>query len=212
MLNKYLNGLSSHSPFAALRGMAEGFEAAVPGPLRDGARRARALVTGTPGGGTLFEELGFSYIGPVDGHYMAELPATLRAAKTRATGPVLIHAVTVKGKGYGPAETSADKYHGVAKFDVQSGAQAKAKSNAPAYTAVFGKALTDEATRDGRIVAVTAAMPSGTGPGHHGRAVSCPCRRPRHCRATCSDLFGGHGRLRAEAFRCDLFHLHSARL
>ncbi len=162
-LNKYLNGLSSHTPFAALRGMAEGFEAALPGPLRDGARRARALVTGMPGGGTLFEELGFSYVGPVDGHNMPELLATLRAAKTRATGPVLIHAVTVKGKGYAPAESSADKYHGVAKFDVVSGTQAKAKSNAPAYTAVFGKALTDEAARDGRIVGVTAAMPSGTG-------------------------------------------------
>lgn len=162
-LNKYLNNLSAHAPFAALRSMAEGFEAVLPGPLRDGARRARALVTGIPGGGTFFEELGFSYIGPVDGHNMAELLATLRAARTRATGPVLIHAITVKGKGYAPAENSADKYHGVTKFDVVSGTQAKAKSNAPAYTAVFGQALTDEASRDGRIVAVTAAMPSGTG-------------------------------------------------
>lgn len=162
-LNKYLNGLSAHAPFAALRGMAEGFEAALPGPLRDGARRARALVTGMPGGGTLFEELGFTYIGPVDGHDMPQLLATLRAARTRATGPVLIHAVTVKGKGYAPAESAADKYHGVAKFDVISGTQAKSKSNAPAYTSVFGRALTDEAARDGRIVAVTAAMPSGTG-------------------------------------------------
>lgn len=162
-LNKYLNTLSGHTPFAALRGIAEGFEAALPGPLRDGARRARALVTGMPGGGTLFEELGFSYVGPVDGHNMAELLATLRAARTRAVGPVLIHAVTVKGKGYGPAENAADKYHGVAKFDVLSGAQAKAKSNSPAYTAVFGEALTAEAARDGTIVAVTAAMPAGTG-------------------------------------------------
>jgi len=162
-LNKYLNGLSAHAPFSALRGMAEGFEAALPGPLRDGARRARALVTGMPGGGTLFEELGFSYIGPVDGHDMPALLATLRAAKARASGPVLIHAITVKGKGYAPAETSADKYHGVAKFDVASGTQAKSKSNAPAYTSVFGQTLTDEAARDGRIVGITAAMPSGTG-------------------------------------------------
>ncbi|MCF1710680.1 1-deoxy-D-xylulose-5-phosphate synthase [Tabrizicola sp. J26] len=162
-LNKYLNGLSAHAPFAALRSLAEGVEASLPGPLRDGARRARQLVTGMPGGGTLFEELGFSYIGPIDGHNMAELLATLRAARTRATGPVLIHAITVKGKGYAPAENSADKYHGVAKFDVVSGAQAKSKSNAPAYTSVFGHALTDEAARDGKIVAVTAAMPSGTG-------------------------------------------------
>jgi len=162
-LNKYLNGLSSMAPFTALKGMAEGFESALPGPLRDGARRARQLVTGVPGGGTLFEELGFSYIGPVDGHDMPSLLATLRAAKARASGPVLIHAVTVKGKGYAPAESSADKYHGVAKFDVPSGTQAKSKSNAPAFTNVFGQALTDEATRDGRIVGVTAAMPSGTG-------------------------------------------------
>ena len=162
-LNKYLNGLSGIAPFAALKAAAEGIEASLPGPLRDGARRARNLVTGMPGGGTLFEELGFSYIGPVDGHDMPTLLATLRAARARATGPVLIHAVTVKGKGYAPAETSADKYHGVARFDVISGTQAKSKSNAPAYTAVFGQALTDEAARDGRIVGITAAMPSGTG-------------------------------------------------
>jgi 1-deoxy-D-xylulose-5-phosphate synthase len=162
-LNRYLNGLAERGPFAGLRGMAEGFEAAVPGPLRDGARRARALVTGTPGGGTLFEELGLDYIGPVDGHDLPQLLATLRAARTRSTGPVLIHAITVKGKGYAPAENAADKYHGVAKFDVISGAQAKSVSNAPAYTSVFGTALTEAAARDGRIVAVTAAMPSGTG-------------------------------------------------
>ena len=162
-LNRYLNSLAERGPLAGLRGMAEGFEAALPGPLRDGARRARALVTGMPGGGTLFEELGLQYIGPVDGHDLPLLLATLRAAKTRATGPVLIHAITVKGKGYAPAENSADKYHGVAKFGVISGTQAKAVSNAPAYTSVFGNALTNAAARDGRIVAVTAAMPSGTG-------------------------------------------------
>ena len=162
-LSKYLRGLSASAPFGALKDMAEGLEAALPGPMRDGARRARALVTGIPGGGTLFEEFGFSYIGPIDGHDMPTVLATLRAAKTRATGPVLIHAITVKGKGYAPAENATDKYHGVAKFDVISGTQAKSKSNAPAYTSVFGQALTDEAARDGRIVAITAAMPSGSG-------------------------------------------------
>jgi ferredoxin len=116
-----------------------------------------------PGGGTLFEELGFTYIGPIDGHDMAQVLATLRAARTRATGPVLIHALTVKGKGYAPAENAADKYHGVASFDVVSGVQAKSAANAPAYTSVFGRSLTEEAARDGRIVAVTAAMPTGTG-------------------------------------------------
>ena len=162
-MSKYLLGLSAGSPFAALKAAAEGIEAVLPGPLRDGARRARAMVTGLPGGGTLFEELGFSYIGPIDGHDMPSLLATLRAARARATGPVLIHAVTVKGKGFAPAERAADKYHGVAKFDVATGEQAKSKSNAPAYTSVFGNALTDEAARDPRIVAITAAMPSGTG-------------------------------------------------
>lgn len=162
-LSKYLTSLQANSPLAAFKDLANGFESALPGPLRDGARRARQLVTGMSGGGTLFEELGFSYIGPIDGHDMPQLLATLRAAKTRATGPVLIHAVTVKGKGYAPAENAADKYHGVAKFDVISGTQAKTKSNAPAYTSVFGQSLTDEAARDGKIVAVTAAMPSGTG-------------------------------------------------
>src|SRR6056297_2725747 len=140
------------------------YEATLPGPIREHARRARQLVTGLPGGqGTLFEELGFSYVGPIDGHDMNQLLPVLRAARARATGPVLIHACTVKGKGYHPAESSADKYHGVAKFDVVSGTQKKSKSNAPSYTSVFGKALTAEAERDPKVVAVTAAMPSGTG-------------------------------------------------
>ncbi len=163
-LSGYLHGLA---PLALLRdaakGAAMGLEAALPGPVRDGARRARALVTGIPGGGTLFEELGFSYIGPIDGHDMAQVLATLRAARSRATGPVLIHMKTVKGKGYAPAEAAADKYHGVGKFDVASGTLAKAKSNGPSYTTVFGNALTDEAARDPKIVALTAAMPDGTG-------------------------------------------------
>ncbi len=162
-MSKYLSGLYAGAPFAALEKLSEGFEAALPGPLRDGARRARQLVTGWPGGGTLFEELGFSYVGPIDGHDMDQLLPVLRAARSRATGPVLIHACTVKGKGYVPAETSADKYHGVAKFDVASGAQSKSAASAPSYTKVFGNALAEEARRDPRIVAVTAAMPSGTG-------------------------------------------------
>ncbi|MEL6642449.1 MAG: 1-deoxy-D-xylulose-5-phosphate synthase [Pseudomonadota bacterium] len=162
-MSKYLSGLYASPQGAAFEKMAEGFEAALPGPFREGARRARQLVTGFPGGGTLFEELGFSYVGPVDGHNMSELLPVLRAAHARTTGPVLIHCCTVKGKGYAPAENSADKYHGVAKFDVGSGDQKKAKANAPSYTSVFGKSLTTAAASDPRIVAVTAAMPSGTG-------------------------------------------------
>jgi 1-deoxy-D-xylulose-5-phosphate synthase len=162
-MSRYLTRLQTTAPGAAFRDLAAGFEALLPGPLREQARRTRQLVTGMPGGGTLFEELGFTYIGPIDGHDMSEVLATLRAARARSTGPVLIHALTVKGKGYAPAEGSADKYHGVGKFDVATGVQAKAKSNAPAYTAVFGNALTAEAADDPRIVAITAAMPSGTG-------------------------------------------------
>ncbi len=162
-MSRYLSGLYAGSPLGPLKDMAEGFERALPGPLRDSARRARQLVTGMPGGGTLFEELGFSYLGPIDGHDMGALLPVLRAARARATGPVLLHVCTVKGKGYEPAESSADKYHGVAKFDVASGTQAKGKPGAPSYTSVFGKALTEEAARDPRIMAVTAAMPDGTG-------------------------------------------------
>lgn len=160
-MSAYLSGLYANTP---LHRMAEGFEAALPGPFRDGARRARQLVTGLPGGqGTLFEELGFTYLGPIDGHDMTQLLPVLRAARARADGPILIHCCTVKGKGYAPAENSADKYHGVSKFDVVSGEQKKGTSNAPSYTSVFGQTLTDEAARDSSIVAVTAAMPSGTG-------------------------------------------------
>ena len=162
-MSSYLSGLYANEPLAKMKSLAEGFEAALPSPLRDGAKRARQLVTGLHGSGTLFEELGFEYVGPINGHDLNQLLPVLRAARARATGPVLIHACTVKGKGYAPAENSADKYHGVSKFDIATGAQAKSKPNAPSYTSVFGETLTDEATRDPRVVGVTAAMPSGTG-------------------------------------------------
>ncbi|NBZ86410.1 1-deoxy-D-xylulose-5-phosphate synthase [Stagnihabitans tardus] len=160
-LQASLNTLTG--PLAAFRSLAEGMESALPGPMREGARRARALVSGLPGGGTLFEELGFDYVGPIDGHDMGQLMTTLRAVRARARGPVLIHCVTVKGKGYAPAERADDKYHGVAKFDVATGQQAKSKSNAPSYTSVFAERLATTAAKDPRIVAITAAMPGGTG-------------------------------------------------
>ncbi|WP_147127663.1 1-deoxy-D-xylulose-5-phosphate synthase [Shimia ponticola] len=163
-MSKYLSGLYSSNPGQAIATMAEGFEAALPGPMRDHARRARQLVTGMAGGqSTLFEELGFQYIGPVDGHDIPQLLQVLRTVRTRADGPVLIHACTVKGKGYAPAEASNDCYHGVAKFDPKTGEQKKSKPNAPSYTSVFGKALLAEAEADSRVVGITAAMPSGTG-------------------------------------------------
>ncbi|SDZ48150.1 1-deoxy-D-xylulose-5-phosphate synthase [Jannaschia faecimaris] len=169
-LSKYLSGLYA-SPLGGLQEMANDIEKALPGPLRDQARRARQLVTGATGGqGTLFEELGFQYIGPIDGHDMSQLLAVLRTARTRATGPVLIHACTVKGKGYAPAEGAADCGHGVAKFDVRSGVQAKSRPNAPSYTSVFGTALAKLAETDPKIIGITAAMPSGTGMDIFGKA------------------------------------------
>ncbi|WP_135506133.1 1-deoxy-D-xylulose-5-phosphate synthase [Roseovarius aestuariivivens] len=162
-MSSYLSRLYANEPLARMKSLAEGFEAAMPAPMREGARRARQLVTGLSGAGTLFEELGFEYVGPIDGHDMSQLLPVLRAARTRATGPVLIHVCTVKGKGYAPAETSADRGHGVSKFDPATGAQAKKSAGAPSYTSVFGQALTAEAACDPKLVAVTAAMPSGTG-------------------------------------------------
>ena len=127
---------------------------------------ARGLVTG----GTMFEELGFFYVGPIDGHNMEHLIPVLKNVRDSETGPILVHVVTEKGKGYAPAEASDDRYHGVVKFDVATGKQAKAKSNAPSYTKVFGESLVKEAAKDPRIVAITAAMPSGTGIDIFGKA------------------------------------------
>ncbi|MEI4471758.1 1-deoxy-D-xylulose-5-phosphate synthase [Frigidibacter sp. MR17.24] len=162
-LSTYLARLYSEGPFHELKAAAKGAIGLLPPPLQEGAKRAKEMLKGIAVGGTMFEELGFSYIGPVDGHDLDQLLPLLRTVKARATGPVLIHAITRKGKGYAPAETAADRGHARGKFDVLTGEQAKAKSNAPAYTKVFARALIDEAARDDRIVAVTAAMPDGTG-------------------------------------------------
>jgi 1-deoxy-D-xylulose-5-phosphate synthase len=160
-MSRYLTDLQS--PLATLKDIADGVASHLPEPIRKGAERARELVTGHQPSATLFEHLGFTYVGPIDGHNMDELLTTLRAAKARADSPVLIHAVTVKGKGYSPAELSDDCYHGVAKFDVATGQQQKSAPNAPSYTGVFGKTLLRMAETDNRIVGVTAAMPGGTG-------------------------------------------------
>ncbi len=160
-MNQYLNRLNA--PHATLSEVAQGFMAALPQSLREQALAARARAMGGAPDATMFEHLGFTYIGPIDGHSMPDLLATLRMARDRAEGPVLIHARTVKGKGYAPAEAADCCYHGVSKFDVASGTQSKGRANAPSYTSVFGKALTEEAARDPLIVAVTAAMPGGTG-------------------------------------------------
>ncbi|SMO39204.1 1-deoxy-D-xylulose-5-phosphate synthase [Paracoccus laeviglucosivorans] len=162
-LSRYLTRLYAEGPFQELKSVAKGAVGFLPPPMQEGARRAKEMLKGMTVGGTLFEELGFSYIGPVDGHDMEQLLPLFRTLKARATGPVLIHVVTKKGKGYAPAERAADKGHATAKFDVATGTQTKAKSNAPSYTSVFARALVDQASRDDKIVAVTAAMPDGTG-------------------------------------------------
>ncbi|WP_170550185.1 1-deoxy-D-xylulose-5-phosphate synthase [Ruegeria atlantica] len=162
-LSSYLSRIYTEAPFHELKAAAKGAVSLLPEPFREGAKRAKEMLKGMAVGGTLFEELGFSYIGPLDGHDMDQLLPVLRTVKARATGPILIHVLTKKGKGYAPAEQARDKGHATAKFDVVTGEQKKAPSNAPSYTSVFGKALVDEAGRDDKIVAVTAAMPDGTG-------------------------------------------------
>lgn len=162
-MSSYLSRLYSGAPFQELKAAAKGAVSLLPPPFQEGARRAKEMLKSMTVGGTLFEELGFSYIGPIDGHDLDQLLPVLRTVKARATGPVLIHVITKKGKGYAPAEHARDKGHGVAKFDMVTGEQKKATSNAPSYTKVFAQTLIDEATRDDKIVAVTAAMPDGTG-------------------------------------------------
>jgi 1-deoxy-D-xylulose-5-phosphate synthase len=162
-LSSYLSRLYAEAPFQDLKQAAKGAVSLLPGPFQEGARRAKEMLKGMAVGGTLFEELGFSYVGPIDGHDLDQLLPVLRTAKARATGPMLIHVLTKKGKGYAPAEAAADKGHATAKFDVLTGVQAKAKSNAPSYTKVFAQGLIAEAEVDPKIVAVTAAMPDGTG-------------------------------------------------
>ncbi len=162
-MSAYLSSLYAGAPFQEFKSAAKGAVSLLPPPFQEGARRAKDLFKHMTIGGTLFEELGFSYLGPIDGHDMGQLLPILRTVKARAEGPVLIHAITEKGKGYGPAEGRRDRGHATAKFDVATGEQKKAKSNAPSYTKVFARSLMQEAEDDDRIVAVTAAMPDGTG-------------------------------------------------
>ncbi len=163
-MSAYLSRLLSSKSYLTIREAMKQIAAHFPRSLGEAARKAEEYTRGMVSGGTLFEELGFYYVGPIDGHKVEHLVPVLRNIRdSKASGPFLIHAVTQKGKGYAPAEESADKYHGVAKFDVVSGAQSKSKPNAPSYTSVFAKALIAEAERDDRVVAITAAMPGGTG-------------------------------------------------
>ena len=163
-MSAYLSRLISSKPYLSLRHLAKEIADQLPRPLRNAARRAEEYARGMVTGGTLFEELGFYYIGPIDGHNLDHLLPVLQNVRDADDDkPVLIHVVTKKGKGYGPAEESADKLHAVAKFDVVTGTQSKPKSNAPTYTRVFAQSLIAEAAADPTIVGITAAMPSGTG-------------------------------------------------
>ena len=162
-LSSYLSQLYTGAPFHDLKAAAKGAISFLPEPFQEGARRAKDMLKGMAVGGTLFEALGFSYIGPIDGHDMDQLLPILRTAKERASGPILIHVLTKKGKGYAPAEAARDKGHATARFDVFTGKQQKLVSNAPSYTRVFADALLKEAAQDQRVCAVTAAMPDGTG-------------------------------------------------
>ena len=163
-LSAYLSQIVSSRSYRSFREIAKQVAQRFPKPIERTARRAEEFARGLVTGGTLFEELGFLYVGPVDGHNLDHLLPVLRNLRdTPGDGPVLLHVVTEKGRGHPFAEAHAEKYHAVAKFDVVTGAQAKPKANAPSYTRVFAEALMAEAAADERVVAITAAMPSGTG-------------------------------------------------
>ena len=163
-MSAYLSRLYSGKTYRTLREAAKQLGNHLPKIIANRANRVEEYSRGfMMDGGTLFEELGFYYVGPIDGHNLDHLLPVLKNVRDMETGPILVHVVTQKGKGYGPAEASADKFHAVVKFDVATGAQAKAKPNAPAYQNVFGQSLVKEAQKDEKIVGITAAMPSGTG-------------------------------------------------
>ncbi len=162
-MSAYFSRLISGRTYNALRTTGKKVTAKLPKRIDDLITRGIEHWRGYITGGTLFEELGFSYIGPIDGHNLDHLLPVLKNVRDNEPGPVLVHVVTQKGKGYAPAEASDDKYHGVVKFDVATGAQTKAKAGAPSYTKVFAESLVKEAKKDDKIVAITAAMPSGTG-------------------------------------------------
>lgn len=162
-MSAYLARRVSGPTYRSLRESMKQLASILPKPLRDRARLAEEYARGMLSGGTLFEELGFYYVGPIDGHNLDHLMPVLKNVRDAKDGPILVHVVTQKGKGYAPAEAAADKYHGVNRFDVVTGTQVKPKSNAPSYTRVFAETLIQEAEADDRVVAVTAAMPSGTG-------------------------------------------------
>ena len=175
-LSAYLSRLISSKPFRSVRHFAKDIAKKFPRPIEEAAQKVDEYARGMVTGGTLFEELGFYYVGPVDGHNLDHLLPVLKNLRDdKEPGPVLLHVATEKGHGYDPAEKSADKYHGVSKFDLVTGKQHKPKANAPSYTGVFANALINEAKKDDKVVAITAAMPSGTGLDKFGEAFPDRC-------------------------------------
>ena len=162
-MSAYLARLVSGRTYRSIRETAKQLTRRLPKFFSEKAAKAEEYARGFWTGGTMFEEMGFYYVGPIDGHNLDHLLPVLKNVRDMETGPILVHVVTQKGKGYAPAEASADKYHGVVKFDVVTGTQSKPKANAPAFTKVFGESLIREAEADDKVVAITAAMPSGTG-------------------------------------------------
>ena len=169
-MSAYLAGLVSGGTYRSIRRFGKQVAEHLPRPFKEVARKAEEYARGMVTGGTFFEELGFYYVGPIDGHDLDHLVPVIRNAAEITDRPVLVHVVTQKGKGYAPAESSADKYHGVVKFDVVTGKQSKAPTNAPSFTKVFAQELIKRAERDPSVVAITAAMPSGTGLDLFGQA------------------------------------------
>ena len=211
-LSAYLARLVSGRPYRSLRHIVHQLAKKLPKFLEQRARAMEEYARGLVTGGTLFEEMGFFYVGPIDGHNLDHLLPVLKNVRDAKEGPILVHVVTQKGKGYAPAEASADKYHGVVKFDVATGKQVKAKANAPSYTKVFGESLVKEAQKDDKIVAITAAMPSRHRRRHLRQGVPASHLRRRHCRAARGHLRGRTCDRRLQAVRGDLLDLPAARL
>ena len=196
-MSAYLARLLSGGAYRSMRHLAKQLAKLLPKRLEESARRAEEYARGMAMGGTLFEELGCYYVGPIDGHNFDHLLPVLKNVRDAGEGPILVHVVTQKGKGYAPAEAADDKYHGVSKFDVITGAQAKSTANAPSYTKVFAQSLIAHAERDDKIVAITAAMPRAQA-SISSASVSRRALRCRHRRAACGDLRGG---LASEGFK-----------